>query len=233
MGKILKILILPPTPPQCTFPPMPHGRRIAELLLSIGAVKLSPDQPFTWTSGIKSPIYCDVRMIYSVPRARDEVVNGLASRVQNLHIPPDVVAGTALAAIGWGVLVAHKLNLPFVYVRSATKEHGMKKRIEGMLKPDQHVVVIEDLISTGGSSVATVDALRHEGKALVTDIVAIFSYEFLTAAENAQSHGVKYHPLSTVSTMLSVAVEMGEIAQGGMKTIADFVKNPEDWAKSQ
>src|SRR3989344_6825190 len=138
---------------------MPHGKRIAELLVDIGAVRLSVDPPFTWTSGIKSPIYCDNRMIYSHPDARNFVVDALVSRIKTLHINPDCVAGTATAAIGWAALVADRLDLPFVYVRPKAKEHGGKKRIEGDLKPGKHVVVVEDLISTGGSSISTVDAL--------------------------------------------------------------------------
>src|SRR3990167_7306646 len=162
---------------------MPNGERIAEFLLSIGAVKLSPREPFTWTSGIKSPIYCDNRMIYSHPEARDVVVNALKERVHTLHVPPDVIAGTATAAIGWAALVADRMKLPFVYVRAKAKEHGAKKRIEGDLRPGKHVVVVEDLISTGGSSISTVQALREEGQATVSDVVAIFTYEFLAATE--------------------------------------------------
>src|SRR3989344_9308933 len=170
---------------------MPHGERIAEFLLSIGAVKLSPRQPFMWTSGIKSPIYCDNRMIYSHPEARKFIVEALVSPVHALHIPPDVIAGTATAAIGWAALVADRMDLPLVYVRSKAKEHGAKKRIEGDLRPGEHVVVIEDLISTGGSSVSTVEALREEGKATVSDIVAIFSYELHAATEKAQQARAK------------------------------------------
>ena len=112
---------------------MPHGTRIAELLINCGAVRLSINPPFTWTSGIKSPIYCDNRLLYGHPDARKFVVDALVSRVRNLHIPPDAIAGTATAAIGWAALVADRMDLPFVYVRSKPKEHGMGKRIEGHL----------------------------------------------------------------------------------------------------
>lgn len=209
---------------------MPHGERIAEHLLSIESVKLSVNPPFTWTSGLKSPIYCDNRMIYSHPMARDLVADALASRVKNLHIPPDVVAGTATAAIGWAALVADRLGLPFVYVRAKAKEHGAKKRIEGDLKPDQHVVVIEDLISTGGSSMSTVAALREEGKAIVTDIVSIFTYEFLSAAEAAREHKVHLHPLTTITTLLDTAVGLDRLKDEDAKAIADFVRDPERWS---
>ena len=210
---------------------MPHGERIAGFLLSIGAVKLSPKNPYTWTSGIKSPIYCDNRMIYSHPEARTFVVQALAQRVKMLHIPPDVIAGTATAAIGWAALVADRLGLPFVYVRPKPKEHGMGKQIEGDLPPDKHVVVIEDLISTGGSSAGTVSALRNEGKAVVTDIVAIFTYEFLAAAEKAQESVVKLHPLASITTLLRVAVADDRISEEEATMVADFVKDPQQWGK--
>ena len=211
---------------------MPHGDRIAEYLLSIGAVRFSPHEPFTWTSGIKSPIYCDNRMIYSHPEARTFFVQALVSRVKALHVPPDAIAGTATAAIGWAALVADRLQLPFVYVRAAAKDHGAKKRIEGDLKPEKHVVVVEDLISTAGSSISTVDALREEGKAIVTDIVSIFSYEFDSATEAANGSSVTLHPLTTLTVLTKIALEQGRIAKEDVKIISAFVREPQEWAKS-
>src|ERR1041385_4879571 len=192
---------------------MPHGERIAEFLLSIGAVKLSPDQPFTWTSGLKSPIYCDNRMIYSHPEARSFVVSALVHRIKSLHVPPDVIAGTATAAIGWAALVAAHMSLPFFYVRPKAKKHGTKKLIEGDLRLEQHIVVVEDLISTGGSSMNTVTTLRDEGKGIVTDVVAIFTYEFLAAREVAQEQQVQLHPLTTISTLVNVALMQDRITE--------------------
>ncbi|NOS67224.1 MAG: orotate phosphoribosyltransferase [Candidatus Peribacteraceae bacterium] len=212
---------------------MPHGDRIAEYLLSIGAVRLSPNEPFTWTSGIKSPIYCDNRMIYSHPEARTFFVQALASRVKTLHVPPDVVAGTATAAIGWAALVSDRLELPFVYVRAKAKEHGAKKRIEGDLKPEKHVVVVEDLISTGGSSISTVEALREEGKAVVTDIVSIFTYEFEAATESAGENSIALHPLTTISALVKIALGQGRITPEDAKMIAAFAKDPQGWGKKQ
>ncbi len=203
---------------------MPHGERIAEFLLSVGAVRLSPDEPFTWASGIKSPIYCDNRMIYSHPDARDFIVDALVSRVRALHVPPDVIAGTATAAIGWAALVADRMKLPFIYVRSQAKEHGTKKRIEGDLKPDRHVVVVEDLISTGGSSMSTVEAVRDEGQASVSDIVSIFSYEFLSAVEKAQEQRVMLHPLTSITMLLSVAIQQDRITEEQAHTVRRFIK---------
>ena len=208
---------------------MPHGKRIAELLLNIGAVKVSVDPPFTWTSGIKAPIYCDNRMVYSHPDARDFIVQALLSRVRALHVEPDVIAGTATAGIGWGALVASFLRLPFVYVRKAAKEHGAKKRIEGDLHSGKHVVLIEDLISTGGSSVSAVEALREEGEATVSDIVAIFDYGLLKSAEKAQQFAVKYHPLSGLPQLLDVATELGSISEEEAEIAAQFAKDPENW----
>jgi orotate phosphoribosyltransferase len=209
---------------------MPHGKRIAELLIDIGAVKLSIDPPFTWTSGIKSPIYCDNRMIYSHPDARNFVVDALVSRVKALHIEPDVIAGTATAAIGWAALVAQKMDLPFVYVRAKAKEHGAKKRIEGDLREGKDLVLIEDLISTGGSSISSVEALREEGKANVTDIVAIFTYELHSSIEKAQQGSIKLHPLSDLSTLLKVAVEQGRLTEEEMGLVATFSRDPKRWS---
>ena len=206
-----------------------HPEHIAEHLLGIKAVRLSPREPFTWTSGIKSPIYCDNRMLYSHPEARSQVVDALASVVRSLHVEADVIAGTATAAIGWAALVADRLNLPFIYVRAKAKEHGAKKRIEGDLPPGQHVVVVEDLISTAGSSISTVECLRDEGQATVTDIISIFSYEFLSGIEAAQNAKVKLHPFVTISKLLEVAVAKKEITQEEADMVTKFVRNPEGW----
>jgi orotate phosphoribosyltransferase len=208
---------------------MPHGQRIAELLIDIGAVKLSVDPPFTWVSGIKSPVYCDNRMIYSHPEARKFVVDALVSRVHSLPIPPDAIAGTATAAIGWAALVADRMDLPFVYVRAQSKDHGTKKLIEGDLRPDSHVVLVEDLISTAGSAINSVETLRGEGKASVTDVVAIFSYELLVGIEKAQQARVKLHPLSTFSILLEVAAEQGRLEKEELNLARGFIKDPEHW----
>ncbi|MDB4978551.1 MAG: orotate phosphoribosyltransferase [Candidatus Peribacteria bacterium] len=210
---------------------MPHGQRIAEFLLSIGAVRLQPNDPFIWASGIKSPVYCDNRMIYSHPEARNFVVDALASRVRSLHIEADVIAGTATAAIGWAALVADRLHLPFIYVRSKPKEHGAKKRIEGDLQPGRHVVVIEDLISTAGSSISTVEALRDEGQASVSDIVSIFSYGFDAAHEAAVCSNIHLHPLTSLATLLTVAVEQARINPEDVDMIRSFAEEPQEWAR--
>lgn len=209
---------------------MPHGRRIAELLLDISAVQLSVDPPFTWTSGIKSPIYCDNRMIYSHPDARNIVVDALVQRVKNLHIEPDAIAGTATAAIGWAAIVADRLELPFVYVRSQAKGHGAKKRVEGDLKKGMDVVLIEDLLSTGGSAISSVEALREECDANVHDVVAVFTYEMLASTEKAMEAGVKLHPLSNFTTLLEVAEEQGRLSSEEIENVSLFVQDPQAWA---
>jgi orotate phosphoribosyltransferase len=144
----------------------------------------------------------------------------------------DVIAGTATAAIGWAALVADELDLPFIYVRSKPKEHGTQKRIEGFLKPDQHVVLIEDLISTAGSSISSVEALRTEGKAVVTDIVAIFSYELPAALEKAGEANVQLHPLSTFTALINLACDNGEITPDQFALMKRFAKDPEAWGRA-
>lgn len=208
---------------------MPHGQRIAELLLNIGAVKLSIDPPFLWVSGIKSPVYCDNRMLFGHPDARKFVVDAFVSRVCALPVPPDAIAGTATAAIGWAALVADRLHLPFVYVRAQAKDHGTKKLIEGDLKPGKHVVLIEDLISTGGSAVSSVSALRSEGAATVSDVVAIFTYELAAGLEKAQEASVQFHPLSTFSILLDVASAQDRLSEEEVKTARRFIKDPGNW----
>jgi len=168
-------------------------------------------------------------MIYSHPEARDFVVAALANRVKNLHIPADVIAGTATAAIGWGALVADRLQLPFVYVRSTPKEHGAKKQIEGDLKPGKHVVVIEDLISTGGSFGATVSALREEGECLVTDVVSIFTYDLIASREKSQELKVHLHPLANLQALLDAAESGARITKEDRASIEEFSKNPQEW----
>ena len=207
---------------------MPHGKRIAELLIDIGAVKLSIDPPFTWSSGIKSPIYCDNRMMLSHPDARGIVVDALVSRVKALHIEPELIAGEG-GAIPWATLVADRLGLPLVYLRKKAKEHGLQKRIEGDLPKDKDVVVIEDLISTGGSSINTVNAIREEGGANVSDVVAIFTYEKAESLEKAAETGIAFHPVANFTTLLDVAVEQGRLTKDEVATVVEFMKNPQNW----
>jgi len=208
---------------------MPHSRRIAELLINIGAIKLSVDPPFTLVSGIKSPIYCDVRMLYGHPEARNFIVKALVERVRALHVQPDVIAGTATAAIGWAALVADRMDLPFVFVRSKAKDHGTKQLIEGDLKQGRDIVLIEDMFSTAGSAMASVEALRSEGECTVRDVLAVYTHEFHSSVENAQKHDVTLHPLCTLGEVLNVAVEFGELEKDVTSSVLSFSKDPKHW----
>lgn len=181
------------------------SQKIASALLDIKAVKLNAKEPFTWASGWKSPIYCDNRKVLSYPEARKLVYESFASYIKTNYPEAAVIAGVATGAIAHGVLVAEKLNLPFVYVRSSAKSHGLENLIEGELPENSKVVVIEDLISTGGSSIAAVEALRKAG-ADVLGLVAIFSYEFEVAKQNFEAAKCNYSTLSNYTTLLKEAL---------------------------
>ncbi|MEK7137409.1 MAG: orotate phosphoribosyltransferase [Patescibacteria group bacterium] len=206
-------------------------QEVASLLLHIGAVKVSVNPPFTWTSGMKSPIYCDNRMILSFPEERSQIVEALAEEVRKLSSKPHVIAGTATAGIGWAALVADRLGLPMIYVRHKSKEYGGGKNIEGVLKQGSNVVVIEDLLSTGGSAVRTVDILRKEGKCSVLDVVAIFTYGFPKAEKEAAEAKFALHTLSDFVTLLKVASAQGKLPAADIALAAEFGKDPEGWAK--
>ena len=169
-------------------------------------------------------------MVYSHPAARSFIADALAQRVRNLHIEPDFVAGTALAAIGWAALVADRLDIPFVYIRKEAKGHGAKKLIEGDLKKGSDVVVVEDLFSTGGSAVKAVQALREEGECNVADVVGIMSYGFPSLLEYSQEHQVKFHPLATFSTLLEVAIEQDRISKSDADIARQFIEDPQHWS---
>ena len=202
------------------------------MLLRLGAVKVSVHPPFTWTSGIKSPIYCDNRIILSFPEDREEIVDALIAEVHMLPKRPDVIAGTATAGIGWAALVADRLKLPMVYVRPKPKDHGAGKQVEGTLEKGSRVVVVEDLLSTGGSAINTVLALRKEGACEVHDVVAIFTYGFPDASRIAEEAEVTLHALSNFGALLEVAGEQGALSTKDIETASRFGKDPAGWAKS-
>lgn len=179
-------------------------KEIAEQLLEIGAVELSPHQPFVWSSGIESPIYCDNRLTLSYPELRKKIADGLVSLIDQLQQTPTVVVGTATAGIPHAAWVAERLNLPMAYVRSKAKSHGKQNQIEGVVRPTDRVVVVEDLISTGGSALQVVEAIRQTG-AEVLSVVAIFSYELTQARQAFESANVPYFCLSDYPTLLEVA----------------------------
>lgn len=203
---------------------------IAKQLLQIKAIKLQPANPFTWASGWKSPIYCDNRKTLSYPEVRGYIKSKFAALVNEIYPDADVVAGVATGAIAQGALVADELNKPFVYVRSAPKGHGMENLIEGEIEPGKKVVVIEDLISTGGSSLKAVDALRAAGCEVV-GMLAIFTYGFQTAVDNFAAKNVKIDTLSNYQTLIEVAVESGYVSAEDVKALSSWRNDPASWGK--
>jgi orotate phosphoribosyltransferase len=194
---------------------------IAAALLKIKAVKLSPHKLFTWASGLKSPVYCDNRKTLSYPETRRLICESFATRVEELYPDVQVIAGVATGAIAHGVLLAERLNLPFVYVRAAAKSHGLENLVEGELPDGAKVVVIEDLISTGGSSIAAVEALRREG-AVVLGLMAIFSYGFRVAVENFRNAGCRFDTLSNYSALLNEALTSNYISGDETKILREW-----------
>lgn len=206
--------------------------KIAKALLGIKAVFLSPDKPFTWASGIKSPIYCDNRLILTAPEVRDLVEKSIAGKVRELYPQAEVLMGTSTAGIAHAAIAAHLLGMPMGYVRGSAKDHGRNNRIEGRLEPGQKVVVIEDLISTGGSCIDVVEALREAG-ADVLGVVSIFTYGMKKGLERLAAAGVENHSLSDFETLVSVAAREGYIAPGDEARLHKFMSNPSDesWMK--
>ena len=197
---------------------------IAKELLKIGAVFLRPQEPFTWASGIKSPIYCDNRLTLSYPETRDKVENGLATLVKTYFPECEALMGTSTAGIAHAALTAQILSLPMGYVRGEAKSHGRTNRIEGKLDKGQKVVVVEDLISTAGSAIEVVNALREEG-AEVLGIVSIFTYGIRKGLERLAQAKVENHSLSNLDSLVEVAAEMGYIKPEDKKTILEFRNN--------
>ena len=180
------------------------AKKTAEVLLQINAIKLNPKNPFSWASGWKSPIYCDNRMVLSFPTVRNYIKEELAKNIELEFGKPDVIAGVATGAIGIGALVAEYLGLPFVYVRPEAKKHGRKNKVEGHIEKGQNAIIIEDLISTGKSSLLAVEALK-EAKVNVKGMVAIFTYGFAIAEENFKNANVNLHTLSNYKNLLLLA----------------------------
>ena len=204
------------------------AQKTAELLLQINAIKLQPQNPFTWASGWKSPIYCDNRITLSYPQIRNFLREHLASQIEELYGKPDVIAGVATGAIGIGMLVADYMNLPFIYVRPEAKKHGRQNQIEGILEAHQSVVVVEDLISTGKSSLNAVAALR-EADAQVKGMLALFTYGFDTAVENFEAAGVKLNTLSDYQHLLEQAEKSQYITKNELTTLEQWRTNPAGW----
>ena len=204
------------------------AKKTAEYLLQINAIKLQPSNPFTWASGWKSPIYCDNRKTLSFPEVRSYIRDSFAELVSELYPNAELIAGVATGAIAHGVLAADKLNLPFIYVRSGAKEHGLGNQIEGHFTPGQKVVVIEDLISTGGSSLSAVKALREAG-CEVLGMVAIFTYEFKKASDGFAAEKCALNTLGNYSTLIDTAVKTGYITQSEVETLKKWRVDPSVW----
>ena len=208
---------------------MTTSEKIAKLLLSIDAVTFSPQKPYRYTSGILSPVYSDMRLLVSYPKERKIVIREMAQLIKKLGIP-DTVAGTATAGIPHAAYVSEKLNIPMIYVRGKAKEHGKKSQIEGLFTKGQKAIIIEDLISTAGSSIETVNALLREG-GKVKHIVAIYNYMLPISSVNIKKAGVKLHALTTFPEVIDVAVRMGKIAKKDQQMVLDWLKDPSGWGK--
>lgn len=202
-------------------------RKIAEHLLNIKAVALKPEDPFTWASGIKSPIYCDNRLTLSYPDVRCDIEKGLAKLVKDHYSEAEVLMGTATAGIAHAALVADILDLPMGYVRSSAKKHGKGNQIEGKLEKGQKVVVVEDLISTGGSSLEVVDALKEAG-AIVLGIVSIFTYNLEKSKVRLNEANVKNVSLTNYDVLVDVAIEKKYIPEDSLNKLQEWKKNPSD-----
>ena len=202
----------------------------AEQLLKIRAIKLQPQEPFTWASGWKSPIYCDNRLTLSYVAIRNFIRENLSQIIEKKYGKPDVIAGVATGAIAIGVLVAQDLGIPFVYVRPESKKHGRKNQIEGHLERGQNVIVIEDLISTGKSSLQAVNALTENG-ATVKGMVAIFSYDFDFAVANFKKANIDFTTLSNYSILIEQAQKSSYITEKDLDTLNNWRINPSDWSQ--
>lgn len=204
------------------------AKKTAEVLLQINAIKLEPENPFTWASGWKSPIYCDNRIVLSFPPIRNFIRETMAKHIEKTFGKPDVIAGVATGAIGIGILVAEFMGLPFVYVRPEAKKHGRQNQIEGFIQKGQNVVVVEDLISTGRSSLNAVRALK-EAEVNVKGMVAIFTYGFKVAEKNFEKEGISLHTLGNYENLLEQALETKYITDDQLNTLSEWNANPSKW----
>ncbi len=207
-----------------------NQKAVAEKLLHAGAVKLSPENPFTWASGWKSPIYCDNRKVLSFPYVRDFVKSEMCNVIFEKFAGADVLAGVATAGIPWGAMAADQLKLPFIYVRPKPKEHGLGNQIEGYYEKGQKVLVVEDLISTGKSSLQVVDVLRAAGIE-VEGMVSIFNYGFPLAEEAFKKAGVPYYSLTNYSALIGLALEKGSITEETEKILLRWREDPAVWGR--
>ncbi len=207
------------------------AQQIAEALLKANAVKVKTDPPFTWASGIISPVYCDNRLLISYPDARKLIVEGFKAIMKEKNLKPDVIAGTATAAIPWAAFVAYDLGLPMAYIRPEPKGHGAGKQIEGLIKEGQKVLIIEDLISTGGSSIKAATAVKNECKGVVTDILAIVTWELPAANVAFSDAGITLTTLTDFTHIIGTAAKTGAIKPEEEAKVLEFKKDPPGWGK--
>ncbi len=202
--------------------------KTAELLVQINAIKLKPENPFTWASGWKSPIYCDNRIVLSHPSVRNMLSKSMAQQIKELYPQVEVIAGVATGAIGIGMLVAQQLDLPFVYVRPEAKSHGRKNQIEGQLDENKKVVIVEDLISTGKSSLKAAEALR-DSNAQLLGMIAIFTYGFSAADDNFKAEALTLHTLSDYDHLIEQAIASKYIDSDHLQTLKQWRLSPSTW----
>ena len=207
---------------------MTDAKVVAEKLLQVNAVKLNPENPFTWASGWKSPIYCDNRRVLSFPFIRDYIKSELCNVVFDKFPEAELLAGVATAGIAWGAMVADQLKLPYIYVRPKPKEHGLGNQIEGFYEQGQKVVVIEDLVSTGKSSLQVVDVLKEAGLE-IEGMVSIFTYGFPIATEVFSRAGIKYFPLTDYSTLIKLAAEKQIVSSDQLDILLKWQTDPAGW----
>lgn len=209
---------------------MTYSQRVAKALLDIHAVTLRPDQPFTWASGLKSPIYTDNRLTISYPEVRQAIFNGMVEQIKLHFSEADVIAGTATAGIPHAAWVAQNMELPMIYVRTKPKDHGQGKQIEGVLKEGQKVVVIDDLISTGGSVLNAVRAVNNAGGKVI-GVVSVFTYDLPVAEQNFMANGLKYYSVTDYMTLIKVAKKNNQISADHLESLQEWRKDPLSWSK--
>lgn len=207
---------------------MTDKKIVAEKLLQVNAVKLSPANPFTWASGWKSPIYCDNRRILSFPHTRDFIKSEMSNVVFDLYPDAEILAGVATAGIAWGALAADQLKLPYIYVRPKPKEHGLANQVEGYFEKGMRVVIIEDLISTAKSSLLVAEVLKKEGLE-VTGMVSIFSYGFNVASDAFAAAGIQHTSLTDYETLIALAIEKGLVSKDQYNTLLNWREDPANW----
>ncbi len=209
---------------------MELSEKIARNLLEKGAVRINMNPPFTWTSGIKSPVYCDNRKMISFVEERKVVVEGFKEIIKEKGIEFDVIGGTATAAIPWAAFLSQELDVPMIYIRPKKKEHGAGKQIEGALEPGQKVLIVEDLISTGGSSVKAAHAVREEGECHVEDVLAIVTYGLDLSVKNFDEAALELNTLTTFDDIVHRLADMGEVSDEEIEMLMKFKEGPSEWA---